>query len=64
MSCGAVAMAKMYAGSDAALTMGLIMGAHMVRLCKIICSSSRLPFPAVWPLRLRTLLTLSLLFLS
>lgn len=30
MSCGAVAMAKMYAGSDAALTMGLIMGAHMV----------------------------------
>lgn len=32
MSCGAVAMAKMYAGSDAALTMGLIMGAHMVLL--------------------------------
>ena len=30
MSCGAVAMAKMYAGSDAALTMGLIMGAHLV----------------------------------
>ncbi|DBA90629.1 TPA: hypothetical protein ACH3X1_003857 [Trebouxia sp. C0004] len=32
MSCGAVAMAKMYAGSDAALTMGLIMGAHLVLL--------------------------------
>ena len=32
MSCGAVAMAKMYAGSDAALTMGLIMGAHLVSM--------------------------------
>ena len=32
MSYGAVAMAKMYAGSDAALTMGLIMGAHLVSL--------------------------------
>ena len=31
MSCGAVAMAKTYAGNDAALTMGLIMAAHMVR---------------------------------
>lgn len=30
MSCGAVAMAKTYAGTDAALTMGLIMAAHMV----------------------------------
>lgn len=30
MSCGAVAMAKVYAGSNAAMTMGLIMGAHMV----------------------------------
>ena len=32
MSCGAVAMAKIYAGSDAALTMGLIMAAHLVSL--------------------------------
>ena len=32
MSCGAVAMAKTYAGSDAMLTMGLIMAAHLVSL--------------------------------
>ena len=37
MSCGAVAMAKMYAGSDAALTMGLIMGAHMVSSHAHLC---------------------------
>ncbi|KAL3145082.1 hypothetical protein ABBQ38_001694 [Trebouxia sp. C0009 RCD-2024] len=36
MSCGAVAMAKMYAGSDAAMTMGLIMAAHMVLLPMMI----------------------------
>ncbi len=30
MSCGAVAMAKMYAGSNAALTMGYIIAAHLV----------------------------------
>ena len=37
MSCGAVAMAKMYAGSDAALTMGLIMGAHLVSMAMCFC---------------------------
>ena len=36
MSCGAVAMAKTYAGSDAALTMGLIMAAHMVRVTMLL----------------------------